>query len=95
MVGQQEKESGTVNIRNRDDQKTQAKGELIPLGLAIEELVQLRDQRRLVNKINVGGAATSDSSAQDSALAQASALKVAEAKIAELIAKLKKAGLDN
>ena len=92
MVGQQEKESGTVNIRNRDDQKTQAKGELIPLKVAIKELVQLRDQRRLVNKINVGGAVDS---AEAQASDQATALKEAEAKIAELTAKLKQAGLDS
>jgi hypothetical protein len=88
VVGQQEKESGTVNIRNRDDQKTQAKGELIPLDVAIEQLVQLRDQRRLANEIDVKDVATGATTVDE-------ALKAAEAKIAELTAKLKEAGLGN
>ena len=50
-MGAQEKESKTVNIRNRDDQSTQAKGDLIPLDDAIARLTQLRDSRELVNKI--------------------------------------------
>jgi threonyl-tRNA synthetase len=52
VVGAQEKESRTVNIRNRDDPSTQAKGDLVPLDRAIEELVKLRDERRLENKIS-------------------------------------------
>ena len=51
VVGAQERESRTVNIRNRDDQSTQAKGELIPLADAIERLVSLREERRLENAI--------------------------------------------
>jgi len=49
VVGAQEKESRTVNIRNRDDQATQAKGELVPLDVAIEKLVKLRDSKALIN----------------------------------------------
>ncbi|KAI9697851.1 MAG: threonyl-tRNA synthetase [Bogoriella megaspora] len=49
VVGAQEKESRTVNIRNRDDQSTQAKGELVPLDVAIEKLCALRDSREVVN----------------------------------------------
>ncbi|RDL30423.1 Uncharacterized protein BP5553_10301 [Venustampulla echinocandica] len=51
VVGAQEQESCTVNIRNRDDQTTQAKGRLIPLQEAIDKLVILRDERRLINAI--------------------------------------------
>ncbi|KAF2096349.1 threonyl-tRNA synthetase [Rhizodiscina lignyota] len=51
VVGAQEKESRTVNIRNRDDPSTQAKGDLIPLDEAIQKLTILRDTRQLVNAI--------------------------------------------
>lgn len=51
MVGAQEKESRTVNIRNRDDPKTQSKGELVPLEEAREKLRALRKERRLVNAL--------------------------------------------
>ncbi|KAI9755834.1 MAG: CDP-diacylglycerol-serine O-phosphatidyltransferase [Chaenotheca gracillima] len=49
VVGAQERDSRTVNIRNRDDQSTQAKGELVPLADAIGKLITLRDERKLVN----------------------------------------------
>lgn len=49
VVGAQEAESRTVNIRNRDDQSTQSKGELIPLQEALEHLVKLRDEKRRIN----------------------------------------------
>ena len=45
VVGAQEKESKTVNIRNRDDPATQAKGDLIPLNDAIKKLVTLKGSR--------------------------------------------------
>ena len=51
VVGAQEKESRTVNIRNRDDQSTQVKGDLIPLDDAIIKLAALRDNRALKNAI--------------------------------------------
>ncbi|KAK3054875.1 threonyl-tRNA synthetase [Extremus antarcticus] len=51
VVGAQEKESRTVNIRNRDDEESQKKGELIPLDEAIEKLSKLRDERRLKNAL--------------------------------------------
>lgn len=51
MVGAQEQESRSVNIRNRDDQETQAKGELVPLDEAIRKLKSLKKERRLVNAI--------------------------------------------
>ncbi|KAF2459637.1 threonyl-tRNA synthetase-like protein [Lineolata rhizophorae] len=51
VVGAAEKDSKTVNIRNRDDPSTQAKGDLIPLDEAIKKLVVLRDTRALVNAL--------------------------------------------
>jgi threonyl-tRNA synthetase len=51
VVGAEERDSKTVNIRNRDDQATQQRGEVIPLDEALKKLVQLRDERRLENKI--------------------------------------------
>lgn len=51
MVGAQEKDSRSVNIRNRDDQSTQIKGELIPLDEAITKLKALKKERRLINSI--------------------------------------------
>ncbi len=42
-----------MNIRNRDDPETQKMGELIPLQKALERLTELRDQRRLKNKIDM------------------------------------------
>jgi threonyl-tRNA synthetase len=51
VVGAEEQKSRTVNIRNRDDPATQAKGDLIPLDEAVAKLTQLRDTREFVNKI--------------------------------------------
>lgn len=51
VVGAQEAESRTVNIRNRDDTATQSKGELVPLDQVVESLRKLRDERRLENKL--------------------------------------------
>jgi threonyl-tRNA synthetase len=51
VVGAQEQESRTVNIRNRDDQSTQSKGELVPLDEAIKKLGALRDSRAIQNAI--------------------------------------------
>ncbi|WPG98128.1 Hypothetical protein R9X50_00091400 [Acrodontium crateriforme] len=47
VVGAQERDSRSVNIRNRDDPETQKMGELIPVDEAIKKLCALRDQRRL------------------------------------------------
>ena len=51
VVGAQERESRSVNIRNRDDRQTQSKGELVPLDEALEKLTALRKERRIVNAI--------------------------------------------
>ena len=50
VVGAQEAESRTLNIRNRDDQATQSKGELTPIDVALEEMSKLKQERRLINK---------------------------------------------
>jgi threonyl-tRNA synthetase len=51
VVGAEEAKSRTVNIRNRDDQATQTKGELVPIDEALESLVKLKVERRLENKM--------------------------------------------
>ena len=51
VVGAQEKEARSVNIRNRDDQETQSKGDLVPLEEAISKLKALKKERRLINQI--------------------------------------------
>ena len=51
MVGAQEKESRTVNIRNRDDPATQKQGVMIPLDEARAKLKSLRKERRLENTL--------------------------------------------
>ncbi|KAL9127184.1 MAG: hypothetical protein Q9217_003892 [Psora testacea] len=51
VVGAQEKDSRSVNIRNRDDKATQAKGELIALDDAIRKLKALKKERRLINSV--------------------------------------------
>ncbi|KAH0218343.1 threonyl-tRNA synthetase-like protein, partial [Aureobasidium melanogenum] len=51
VVGAQEKESRTVNIRNRDDPETQKLGELIPLDVAVQKMEALRDERKLKTEL--------------------------------------------
>ncbi|EQL34036.1 threonyl-tRNA synthetase [Blastomyces gilchristii SLH14081] len=51
VVGAQEKSTRTVNIRNRDDPSSQAKGSLVPLEEARVKLRALRKERRLVNEL--------------------------------------------
>lgn len=51
VLGAQERDSGTVNIRNRDDPATQKMGELVPLADAIEKLKSLNSERRFENKM--------------------------------------------
>ena len=54
VVGAQEMESKTVNIRDRDDPSTQAKGELIPLEDAIKKLEELRSTKALTKSAIIG-----------------------------------------
>ena len=51
VVGAQEKETRSVNIRNHDDPSSQAKGSLVPLEEARAKLRVLRKERRLVNSL--------------------------------------------
>ncbi|OGE55321.1 hypothetical protein PENARI_c004G12111 [Penicillium arizonense] len=51
VVGAQERESGTVNIRNRDDPASQSKGVMVPLEEARVKLRALRKERRLENTL--------------------------------------------
>lgn len=51
VVGAQERESRSVNIRNRDDAATQNKGVMVPVDEAREKLRKLRKERRLVNSL--------------------------------------------
>ena len=51
VVGAQEKESRSLNIRNRDDLDTQSRGEVIPLDEALSKFQALKRERRLVNDI--------------------------------------------
>lgn len=56
VVGAQEKESRTVNERDRDDQSTQSKGAMVGLDDAIEKLKKLRTSRALPKFAPIGGA---------------------------------------
>ncbi|KAF7714972.1 Threonine--tRNA ligase, cytoplasmic [Penicillium ucsense] len=51
VVGQQEMESRSVNIRNRDDPSTQKLGVMVPLDEAREKIRVLRKERRLETKL--------------------------------------------
>lgn len=51
VVGAEEEKTRTVNIRNRDDQSTQSKGELVPVQEALESLLKLKAERRLINSL--------------------------------------------
>lgn len=51
VVGAQEKESRSVNMRNRDDPSSQKHGTMIPLDELRAKLKSLRKERRLVNAL--------------------------------------------
>lgn len=51
VLGAQEMNTKTLNIRNRDDQSTQQKGEMIPLDEGLAKICSLRDEKRLINKL--------------------------------------------
>lgn len=51
VVGAEEQNARAVNIRNRDDQSTQNKGELMPLDEAISKLKALKASRNVVNAL--------------------------------------------
>jgi len=51
VVGQEELDSRSVNVRNRDDVGTKAKGEKEPLDEIAKKLVALKTSRSLLNKL--------------------------------------------
>ncbi|KAI0704977.1 hypothetical protein BC835DRAFT_711379 [Cytidiella melzeri] len=51
VVGQEELDSQSVNVRNRDDVGTKAKGQMIPLAEVAEKFVALKTARSLANKL--------------------------------------------
>ncbi|GBE83598.1 Threonine--tRNA ligase, cytoplasmic [Sparassis crispa] len=51
VVGQQEYDNRSVNVRNRDDVGTKAKGEMVPLDEVVKKLVALKASRCLENKL--------------------------------------------
>ncbi|TID14372.1 threonyl-trna synthetase [Venturia nashicola] len=51
VLGDTEKESRSVNIRNRDDQSKQKREEVVALDVALEKLCKLRDLREIENKM--------------------------------------------
>ncbi|CAG8544352.1 14485_t:CDS:10 [Gigaspora margarita] len=51
VVGAEEESTKSVNIRNRDDVGTKAKGQTIPLEEAIGKLVKLKNEKRLQNSL--------------------------------------------
>lgn len=51
VVGQEELDGKSVNVRNRDDVGTKAKGQMISLDAIEEKLVALKSSRSLANKI--------------------------------------------
>ncbi|KAH9942055.1 hypothetical protein B0H21DRAFT_868441 [Amylocystis lapponica] len=51
VVGQEELDSNSVNVRNRDDVGTKAKTEMIPLSVLTQKLVALKASRSLENKL--------------------------------------------
>ena len=50
VVGQEELDARSVNVRNRDDVGTKARSETIPLDEIVQKLVALKDRRNLQNK---------------------------------------------
>lgn len=51
MVGQEELDNKSVNIRNRDDKDTKARGAIAPLEETVLKMVNLKRSRRLENSL--------------------------------------------
>jgi threonyl-tRNA synthetase len=51
VVGQEELDNRSVNVRNRDDVGTKAKTAMIPLDSIIEKLVKLKANKSLQNTL--------------------------------------------
>jgi threonyl-tRNA synthetase len=51
VVGQEEFDARSVNVRNRDDVGTKARSETIPLDDVVQKLMELKESRSLHNKL--------------------------------------------
>lgn len=51
MVGQEELDARSVNVRNRDDTGTKARGTILPLDTVVDQLVALKRSKNLENKL--------------------------------------------
>ena len=51
VVGQEELDTRSVNVRNRDDVGTKTRSETIPLDKIIQKFVALKDRRSSQNKL--------------------------------------------
>jgi threonyl-tRNA synthetase len=51
VVGQEELDNCSVNVRNRDDVGTKAKTAMMPLDTIIEKLIKLKVNRSLQNAL--------------------------------------------
>jgi threonyl-tRNA synthetase len=51
VVGQEELESRSVNVRNRDDVGTKAKTAMMPLDIIISKLLKLKTSKSLQNTL--------------------------------------------
>lgn len=51
VVGQEELDARSVNVRNRDDVGTKSKGEMVALDKVVDQLVALKKSRSLANQL--------------------------------------------
>lgn len=51
VVGSDEEDALSVNVRNRDDAGLKVRAELLSLDLAMEKMLSLKNERRLENKL--------------------------------------------
>lgn len=51
VVGQEELDGRSVNVRNRDDVGTKAKTQMVPLDEIVEKLITLKKTKSLDNKL--------------------------------------------
>ena len=51
VVGQEEVDGSSVNVRNRDDAGSKAKTPTVPFSDVLAQMIRLRDEKRLENKL--------------------------------------------
>ena len=51
VVGQEELDARSVNIRNRDDVGTKARASVVPLDEVVEKMIALKSSRKLENRL--------------------------------------------